>query len=747
MDDFSKKNKGIKNYEENAILDKKIKMSKSNYALGELEKDFERILGYKKLISQKNNLFFESLSPHKSKTGLDFFSSKKSKERPLLPRLSKKDEINTKTNTTSTNFFKNNQEKNKSNLLLSAKNSGSVHSNNINNMSLNQLNNLKTISIQNTKKSSEKDTKNLIYSQTTNNFKYLNEEILEEINTERIQAQTNNDLIDDKTNNFNNVVASSSNLNNVLMQSNIPAEIDNENENEVRIGYASPIISNLNELNLVNGNIEVNNNDCLLDAREGENISQNKEENLLNKDQEIKQVLLSDEIKLNNSSNNINDQLDNQNEEDKAVDQQNAEIGIDNFAKKIEKAMYKSHAKSSIHKANKNLSFESKDNYYNPLNRSNFIPTKNRIIIDSDKSISNLNKSLKNEIDDLNINKSEIMNNQQNEALENMRKLEEMELNDDISQKEKSFQKERSIIENSANKNSIIENINEENKNEENKNEEHKNEGHKNEEKIIACNPSMDKSGNSLLHKSKMEINQNSQSQKFSKKNSTENNKILNENHLTKNPSIHNSFLKIEESTNNLNLLNKNSKEEIYNEENINPDKDARDLTIKNNSKENYSNYFGASNNNFYSTALNVNNNGNNIFNSSKNNFMAFDNTGSSNNIFSLTTVNNFNSNNIQILNNNYNNNFNESPIPNYHLNSNFESNKDLKNLQQKTKSESKINKRYQPVNYLKKLTKSKSKSKSPKRQKNEKKEKPEIFELEEETIKSKNEFNFTINV
>jgi len=717
MDDFSKKSKGIKNYEENAILDKKIKMSKSNYALGELEKDFHRILGYKKLISHKNNLFFESLSPQKSKTGFEFFSSKKSNEKTFLPRLSKKDEMNsTKTKTTSTNFFKNNQEKNnKSNLLLSAKNSGSVHSNNINNMSLNQLNNLKTISIQNTKKSSEKDTKNLFISQTTNNFKNLNEEILEEINTERIQAQTNNDLIDDKNNNLKDAVASGSNLNNVLMQTNYPAE----NENEVRIGYASPMISNLNELNIINGDKEINNNDDLEVVREGENIDQNKEENLNMNDQEINQEVLSEEIKLNKSTSKINDELENKYEEDKVVDQLNADIGIDNYAKKIDRAIYKSHAKSSILKGNKNLSFELKDNYYNTLNKSYFIPTKNRIVIDSEKSISNINKSVKKDIDDLNINKSEIINNPQNEALEKMRRLEDMELNDDISQKEKS------IMGNSANKNSNLENINEEN--------------------IVASNHSMHKSGNNL-NNSKMKIIENSQSIKLTNKNSTENNKIINENYPIKNPSIHNSFMKIEESTNNLNLLNKNSKEEIFNEDNINPERDARDLTIKNNSKENYSNYFGASNNNFYSTALNVNNNGNNIFNSSKNNFLGFDNTGSSNNIFSLTTVNNFNSNNIHILNNN-NYNFNESPIPNYHPNSNFDCNKESKKLQHKPKNESKINKRYQPVNKLKNQTKSMSKSKSPKRQKNEKKEKPEIFELEEETIKSKKEFNLAKNL
>ena len=58
MDDFSKKNSGKKNFEENLILDKKIKLTKSNYDVQDFKKDFERILGYKKIISHKNKFSY-----------------------------------------------------------------------------------------------------------------------------------------------------------------------------------------------------------------------------------------------------------------------------------------------------------------------------------------------------------------------------------------------------------------------------------------------------------------------------------------------------------------------------------------------------------------------------------------------------------------------------------------------------------------------------------------------------------------
>lgn len=158
-------------------------MSKSMYAAETLEKDFEKILSYKKNITHKNSLYFDS--PKNSKTGLEFYSNKKSRDRSILPKLSKGEFINPKIKTTSTNFFKNNNEEmnNKLNKLFKIKNSVDL---NDNNAIINYKNPLISIKTNSNNSSSlmvnnEKIKKHLFFSETTTNFKNSKDEISDNI--------------------------------------------------------------------------------------------------------------------------------------------------------------------------------------------------------------------------------------------------------------------------------------------------------------------------------------------------------------------------------------------------------------------------------------------------------------------------------------------------------------------------------------------------------------------------------------
>jgi hypothetical protein len=179
MNDHSKKLNGKKFFQENSKLDKKIKMSRSIYAAETLEKDYEKILRYKKIISNKESLFFDS--PKKSKTTLEFYSIKKTSDGSNLPLLNKGKFINPIIKTTSTHFFKNSIQEmnNKEDKLLEIQNSADLSDCNV--MSQNQIIDLKTISNNNSSSIiNERLRKHLFYSQTTNNFKNSNDKIFSE---------------------------------------------------------------------------------------------------------------------------------------------------------------------------------------------------------------------------------------------------------------------------------------------------------------------------------------------------------------------------------------------------------------------------------------------------------------------------------------------------------------------------------------------------------------------------------------
>ena len=163
------------------MLDKKIKISKSIYAAETLEKDFEKILSYKKIISNKKSLYFDS--PKNAKTDVEFYSNKKSSDGGILPKLFKAEYINPKIKTTSTNFFKNsNLEKNdKFTKLLEIKSSGDSIDNNAL-IAQNLLISSKTNSNNDSSFIVNNKLKMYLFPQHTfNNFRNSNDEILDKV--------------------------------------------------------------------------------------------------------------------------------------------------------------------------------------------------------------------------------------------------------------------------------------------------------------------------------------------------------------------------------------------------------------------------------------------------------------------------------------------------------------------------------------------------------------------------------------
>jgi len=190
MEDCTKKLNGNKYIKENLMLDKKIKTSKSFYAAESLEKDFEKILSYKKIIMHKNSLYFDS--PKNARSSIKFYSNKKSSDViSILPKLGKGDIINPNLKTTSTNFLKNNNiqenennDNNNLNKLLKDENYVDLKENNIS-TSPNPLISQKTISYNNPSSiiSKDKIKRHLFFSQTTNNFRNSNDEFIDNIYT------------------------------------------------------------------------------------------------------------------------------------------------------------------------------------------------------------------------------------------------------------------------------------------------------------------------------------------------------------------------------------------------------------------------------------------------------------------------------------------------------------------------------------------------------------------------------------
>lgn len=177
MNDHSKKLKGKEFFKENLILDKKIKMSKSIYAAESLEKEFDKILRYKNIISNKNNLFFDS--PKIAKTGVEFYSKNKSSDKSILPKLNRVEPINTTIKTTSNNFFKNNnlyEKKFKHSKLFNTQSSNDLTDNN--HEISDKLKMEKMITHDDSSTNVNKKLKNyLFFSQTTNNNENLNDKI------------------------------------------------------------------------------------------------------------------------------------------------------------------------------------------------------------------------------------------------------------------------------------------------------------------------------------------------------------------------------------------------------------------------------------------------------------------------------------------------------------------------------------------------------------------------------------------
>ncbi len=739
LEDFSKKNLEKKNYDQNLFLDKKIKNCKSDYQKEEQEKEFERILSYKKLISHKNSLYFESLSPTKAKTGNDFFTTKKSKANNiLLPKLSKTDLIDAKIKTTSKNFFKNKipieSVNNKNNDLLLSSSKNSFYSkenlksrNNCNSTNNNQIENnayydknLKTVSVKRmlTKKESEneRDTntgKAYLQSQSksSNNLKNFNEVILKEINN------LNNDNTNNKTNNniesnniLNNVVSQQNNNNNLehqtvqqqakndlelclplleskesINKNNIKSENENENVNEEN-NTSSPY----KNLETLKSERELNNKPHY-EAQEDNKTKLAADNDKINTEEKAKE-----EEELKTEKNNQNTRNENKQTVLTHIKKPNKSSSktLNNAAFKVkftENSFYDYDLKESANNENGN--------------RTYLFSSKNRIVIESADKTTTVNdipgviissqndtkQQLKEQDDDdeekqekktVIIEKTQnenIINNQGKEALDRLMKLEEIELNKDLSLSNKDEKDEYSRFQKSK--------IHEINNNFNNDNE-----------KVFTVPKSLIIENET--HESKLKLNNGKENSQQSLKIANDLNNLLNENlnlNTKTSNKLQNSLLKLsaeQDSTNNAGgiiiIKQKDdvksvaaalSEIDIGNFDVVNNDNNTKtgaacvnqeiEFRNHNNSKENISNYFAASNQNFYSNAAanctNINNNNfNSNFNFNKNYILGFDKSGSSNNLFSLTTVNNFNSN--YLWNNNHQKHLkdlnSQSPIP-----------------------------------------------------------------------------------
>lgn len=723
MDDFSKKNKGKKNYEQNMLLDKKMKSLKSDYQAEELEKDFERILSYKKILSHKNSLFFDSSSPSISRTGVDFFSTKKSSKVNILPKLSKVDLLDPKIKTTSTNFFRNRNTNDldfKNNLLLISRNSNNnikvSESNNINvNKEINE-NNIGTASFEQTKKESAKDANSIVNMQS-HSPKNLKDEILEEI--------PNIEMNDNKDYNIDNlmIVGMQNDLEQIERQTKSNFDIN------IRLESKQSVKSDL-ELNEKENSKIIKSNSNNVIHTDNKMINDVIENEMLGNENDLDNEQIKVDGKLNE---NIVKKTENENfpeTEDKNNTVSKEEFKLLNIKQKNSAKTYKD--------MNKDNSLMIKEFSFDQRNRTYLISAKNRIVIDSDKSINEkITNSTAKQLEDKMMKPNENLDKDK-DALEKMRKLEEMELNDDLSQSEKSQNKINSSM---NHKSKIVENL------------EHKDNLENDNEIIMTDTKPIE---NDKTHDSKQLLNIET---KTMNANLSEN--ILNDE--VKNDIKQNSFNRLEAGDFNNNVLKSNVLNEVdkeINENTKNSDEkinepqikeEAEKEEIKNNSKENVSNYFVATNQNFYSSAVNFNPINSNFY--SNNNMCAFDKTNSSNNIFSLTTVNNFMSkelNNKQINYNfqidekevyNNNNNNNNSPISN--LNKELE---DLDNeINNKIPNNNSKNKQFTsekkyPPSYLNNKTKKVftikktiNKSISPKKTKNPRKEHKEIFELDDE--------------
>lgn len=635
MDDFSKKNVGKKNFEENLFFDKKIKMTKSAYGSDSFKQDYERNLSYKKIISNKNNLFFDSynVNSQKGKTDIRFFSKNCSKECDYFPRLSQPNLLNSKVKTASTNFLNNNKRKNK-NIFMSPQKSSdnTIDGVNVNDLKANSdpfhnenNKNYKQSTNANLDNTLENEIKhpeiqknvigqNRFYSNLLieENNAYINPTPTSNLNDFNTNLQPNNEIIinnycnDKKKKTTENVF----DLNNLENKENCQQLLE-ENHNDNIIDEVNEEIHELSNKNVTayykNKSITKAVKSGLGECKLPKLI--NDKSNIIENQDHSKQKILLDNI--NNLNEIPNDEI-NKLESPLLEDELGIESLKNNSQTQEKKFTYRitntNSAKSYILKQKKyfqNTSLELKSEQGADNNKSYIISPIRKIHLESrDNTFINLEKNYeKRHIDS------------DADPFERLKKLEEMNLKEDIS------------ICQSEGQNKFDESLMNENRRDSSKKEiiypnkyiiNNKDASHIINEVIrhqqVLSKDNIDNQIKNEIEEEHVE----EQKEKFL-------NKSINKKAILKQDQINSSHTK---------------QKEIYKENhNLQIEGDEKNLNVAN------ENILLASNENFYSTAVNFN--VNNVFNVSKNYSAGLYNPNSSNKIFSLTSVNNFKMNNM----------------------------------------------------------------------------------------------------
>lgn len=435
--------------------------------------------------------------------------------------------------------------------------------------------------------------------------------------------------------NFNtdDAFGSTTNLNNIFAETN---NFEQTNK-EMRLDNASAMVSNLNELNILNEN---NNNklniQLVTDTQKEETITNVDKVN--NIDAEFSEL---SEQETNQIKNDVEVSIDNLNEnpEDPLPAAEEMLVEKHEFKKEDKensiKIMLKNSARTRINKQNEDSSFiKNLDPIFIP-NKSHFNFHKNRITINTCDFIDNKKAENEMEINHHVDNFNEEKNLEEIEKLEKIKRLEELELNEDLTDKENSIKKEES--EKVKIKNEIEAQV-------------------ENEKNELISQTSKKNIANNNLNLVANEIKNESIRNSSNKDLNNVENKIFECNILTKNTSQAD-MLSHKNDKSNKDLIitltsndNKSKKDSIASQKHplVEQNIQASKTNLLN---ENYSKYFEASNQNFSSSVGNFYNSNNNniLMNSTKNVILGSDLTGNTYNVFSLTTVNNFNSNNLNI--------------------------------------------------------------------------------------------------
>lgn len=491
------------------------------------------------------------------------------------------------------------------------------------------------------------------------------------------------------------------------------AETNNleQTHKELRIENASPMISNLYELNILNDNKTLNNQNPT-EQNDLENDVATNSKGFINK--------INEEAD-NKLENEIDDKLNQIDDKDKTKDPlcdlekkiaKNKESNAIEDRNEAFKIRIKNSAKTLINKKNEDSFYSHDENFNYSPNKTHNNLNNNKILIELFKNGSDKRNINQDGLEKA-INKDRENDFKELEMIEKMERLEELELNADFSQKEDSIRKEETnVVE------GFEPNI--------------KSESKQGDAKLKSLNSNRTINDNDLndeLKESKLNLNKDL--------NNIEN-KILEGNVITKISSREDLNLKKDTETkkNFISSMNAdNSPLIIVTQKNQSEDEFQRESKT-NLINENYSKYFEASNQNFYPNAINFNNFNNNYLINSTKNVLGSDNTGYTLNVFSLTTVNNFYSNN---LNNIDNSKFNQSPIVVNYKKSVEEKFKipdktGKEEVKQTSGFNSRDNLRIKPIN------------RSTKKIKNKSEEKHELFfSYEEDNYKSKFLFEFIL--